>query len=178
LDLNNTGADITNLPLIVQVSDVNFVRPGPGPAVLSSSVSGTVGAGVDTTVGATVSTFQSTVDYSNTLLGGLVGPPPTPFGANGGDTTGIQAFVVPLLGGGTQDFGNTVSKGTTVVATPFSLSNQFTFTSLSLANGASVQLTGTTQLTAVPAPPTVVLALGGLPALCLGQWLQRRRQQA
>jgi len=169
---NNSGAAIAPVALVVQVSDNGFTRPATGPATLSSSVSGTVGAGVSTGAALNVSTFQSFVDYGNNVFGGLATNPPVVPGAT--DTTGLQAFIVPTTTT-TANFGDTRTKLTTVASTPFSLSNEFRFTGLSLAAGASIHLTGTTNLSAVPAPAGVVLALTGAPLLGLGHWLRRRK---
>jgi len=74
---------------------------------------------------------------------------------------------------------NTVSGGlrediVAIGTTPYTLSNVTTF---NLAGAGTLQFTGITTATAVPAPAGVVLALTGLPVLGLG-WLRRRRKRA
>lgn len=166
IDTNNSGSSAQSLALVVRISDQSFTLP-VGPSTLSSSFSGTTGPNV-TAPGAT---FQSTVDYSNTLFGGLPGivtPGPT-------DSPGPQTVIIPNIPSGTQGFNATATVHTN--ATPnFSLSNEFTLANLTIGAASSLQLTGTTNLSAVPAPATMVLALGSLPLLGFGGWLRRRKQ--
>ncbi len=162
LAINNGGSGTDTFHLIVAVSDTNFKSPA-GQAGLTSSLSGSVAAGAVTGTG----TFQSIVDYNNHLFGGFPG---IPGGASSGNSfsTGPQSFTI------TSSFNNTVT-GTTIATIPFAMSNEFDIGNLSIGSGAQLGLTGTTTL-AVPAPPTAVLALGGLPLLGLGGWLRRRKQ--
>jgi len=177
LNFTNTGATVTGIGLVVRISDTDFVAPS-GPAILSSSFSGTVGPGTTgVTTGGFVSTFQSALDNDNVLFGGLPVTATAPTGATGAntDTTGLQAVVIPLIFSGTQDFGGSTFKGTTADA-PYSLSNEFRITSLTLGGGSDFELTGITNLSAVPAPAALILAFVGIPALGVGGWLRRRGQ--
>jgi hypothetical protein len=171
----NGGASIDVIPLVVRISDRDFDQPVSSNSVLSSSFSGTVGPNTTVTdpigPGPLVSTFQSVIDNSNTLFGGLPGvltPGPT-------DTTGLQVVTIPLVSG-TDDFSGTASKVVSNVA-PFSLSNEFRLLNLTIASGTQIQFTGTTTLS-VPAPAGLLLALSGLPVLGLRMWRRRKAQAA
>jgi hypothetical protein len=60
----------------------------------------------------------------------------------------------------------------TVPSTPYTLSSISTF---ALGAAGTVQTTGITQLSAVPAPAGLVIALTGMPVLGVGTWLRRRK---
>jgi len=162
----NTGAVAQAIDLVVRISDHGFVNPS-GNAVLSSSWSGTTGA--HNTVGKD-GTFQSAVDYSNTLFGGLPG-----VGTLGPTfLTPSQPVVVPTIAAGSAFLpGSTVTAAASGTP-PYALSNEFSLTHLSLGGGSSLELTGITTLSAVvPAPSGLVLALTGLPLL---GWCYVRRR--
>jgi len=185
--INISGNNADTIALVVRVSDVDFVLP-VGVSTLSSSFSGSIGGGNVASPLASLGTFQSVADFnSGVLFGGLPGVPGSaPPGSD--DTTGLQLVaVVPVVGLTTSFKGDTSKQ--TVSTAPFSLSNEFRFvapainplglTSLVIpAGGAQFQFTGTTTLTAVPAPAGVVLALTALPVLGLGRWVRRRRKLA
>jgi len=176
--IDQVGPQGLPIDLVVRISDTAFFLPPTGAnATLSSSVKGTLGGDLSTSAAVNAVTFQSAADYSNQLFGGLPVTVSPPTGATSGPvTTILQPFAIFHVGGTTLGVGpNTVDSPTVVAATPFSLSNEFRILGLTIGNGASLELTGTTTLTAVPAPPTMVLALGGLPVLGLGRWLRRRR---
>jgi len=167
LSFNNAGAAAQGVNLVVRVSDNGFTVP-PGGGTLSSSWSGTAGPNNSGS-----GMFQSAADFSNTLFGGLpgvatVGP---------AFATSTQSVVIPTIASGTETLpGSTVTKGAAGTP-PYALSNQFTLPSLVIGGGSAVQLTGVTDLSAVPAPAGLVLALTGLPfvGLCYvrRRWLKK-----
>jgi len=174
VSINNTNPAAVGVitGLVVSVTDNAFVQPpGGATANFSSSFSGTLGNNTDLGITATAGTFQSVADYTNNLFGGLPNGP-----VSGSFSSSSDIVLVPAVGTGTTSFSGGHDTTVTVGATPFSLSNEFRLTSLSVGAGSSLELTGITTLSAVPAPPTVVLALGGLPVLGIGQWLRRRQQ--
>lgn len=82
-------------------------------------------------------------------------------------TAGGNVQLTTVGGGLREDIAN-------IGTNPYTLSNVTTFV---LNSNGTVQFTGITTATAVPAPAGVVLALTGLPVLGLG-WLRRRRKRA
>jgi len=161
ININGGGlADV--LALVVAVSDTGFSKP-TGLSTLTSSLSGTNAAAPVSGVG----TFNSVVDYNNNLFGGVLVD-----GTVSGNTfsTGLQPFTI------TSSFQNTVAANT-VAAPPFSMSNEFVIGALTIGSGAQFQLTGTSTLSNVPAPPALLLALTGLPVLGIGAWFRRRKGQ-
>jgi hypothetical protein len=90
-------------------------------------------------------------------------------------TAGVQTVTIPNIPTGTQNFGDSKTV-TGTASSPFSLSNEFNLGTLTIGAASSLQLTGITNLSPAPAPPTAVLALGGLPLLGFGSWLRRRKQ--
>jgi len=179
--INATGGTAAQLvALVVRVSDIDFALPA-GVSLLSSSFSMSLDGGSAPNPTASIGSFQSVADFNNgVLFGGLPGVPQSaPVGSFA--TTGLQVVTVtPIQNVTGSSSGNATVA--TVSAAPFSLSNEFRFvnagglTLLAIpGGGAAFQFTGTTQLTAVPAPAGVVLALAGLPVLGFG-WLRRRNK--
>jgi len=176
-----TTAAVALPDIIIALSDQNFNQV-TGSAILSSSISGTSGI----LTGSAASTFQSTMANSNKEFAGLTSTNlatavvaaglPTPGAATA--TVNNPPLVINTVLSGTQTIsGNTATTATS--ATPlYSLSNQLDLSGITLGSGAQLNLTGTTTLSAVPAPGGVVLALTGLPFLGLGNWLRRRRTRA
>jgi len=177
VNINISGVAPDAIPLVVRISDIDFALP-VGPSLLSSSFSTSIGAsGGILPIATSAGTFQSVADFnSGVLFGGLPGVPGSaPPGSEA--TTGLQPFLVaPLVNLTTSASGD--ASVTTFATAPFSLSNEFRFALLTIAGGGqSLQFTGTTSLTALPAPAGVVLALTALPVLGFGHWLRRRRTQ-
>jgi hypothetical protein len=119
-------------------------------------LSGTVDAGI----AAADADFESAISATNLHFAGFPGP------------TGSQDFDVTVLAG-TGAFSETAT-APVFTTPPFSLTNRFVIDDLSLPDGSSLQLTGTTTVTAVPAPPAVFLALTGLPVFGFGLWRRYR----
>jgi len=157
LSINNNTSGAVTLHIVVSVSDIGFLRP-TGPSTLSSSLSGTYGPGI-----AASGNFQSFANLSNTQF------------ANSGLTGGPQAFSAPLLVSGTANIigEGTINSFALISSSPFSLTNTFDF-NITLQAGAQFQVTGTTTLSNVPEPATLVGA--GIAFGCLGFTRFRRRR--
>jgi archaellum component FlaG (FlaF/FlaG flagellin family) len=146
---NNSGAAHT-LRLIV--TQTNFTLPtGPGLNV-ESGMGGTVNIGVLGPLGV----FQAYADKNNNAFGM-------------GDFTNGPQNDTQL--GSTFDTGS--ANGLFIRnATPFSVTS---VAKLTMSGGGNVNYSNHVNLTAVPAPAGVVMALTGLPVLSIGAWLRRRK---
>jgi hypothetical protein len=60
-----------------------------------------------------------------------------------------------------------------IPTSPYTIKSVIT---IALAGAGSVNTTGITEVTAVPAPAGVVLALAGMPCLAVASWLRRRKK--
>jgi len=157
LVINGGASGATFSSIVIQVTSTGFTVPTGNNLQFSSSLSGSYGAGVSS---ASNQTFQSFVNLANALFGT-------------GQTGGAQNFGLPSVSG-TTALANTLNSLVNVSATPFSMTNTFTLSNISIGSGAQLQLTGTTTLSSVPEPATIISALVGLPIL--GAWRLRRRQ--
>jgi hypothetical protein len=155
----NTTGNVLFSSIVIRVTDTGFLSP-TGAATLSSSFSGSYGAGVSA-VGN--QTFQSFANLSNTAF------------ATSGLTGGAQNFTLPAVTT-TTAFNGSQDTAVNISSTPFSLTNTFTFSQFTIGAGAQLQVTGTTNLQtpAVPEPMTIVATLSGLPVL--GGFMWRRRK--
>jgi hypothetical protein len=158
ISVNNPTNMAVSLNLVISVSSINFSAPS-GQIMLSSTLSGTYGPGVTGS-----GTFQSFIDLTNNFF------------AVAGLTGGPQPFSMTLLGGGTAQIigAGTLNSSEDISSTPYSLTNTFTFT-LNLAPGAQFQVTGTTSVTPVPEPATIVGA--GIALASIGAFRFRKRRQ-
>jgi hypothetical protein len=161
----NSGASTQTVSVTVNASDIGFTQP-VGNGTLSSSLSGTYQVGASVANG----TFQSWANLSNTQF------------ATSGITGGQQAWTAPSIASGTSPITipgtNPLTSVANGVTSPFALTNLFTFT-ITLAGGASLQLTGTTNVlatppTVIPEPATITGGLLGL--VSLGLFRLRRRK--
>jgi hypothetical protein len=131
--------------LTITVSDNNYTAPGAGgvPMTLESDIGGTFSKGA--AIGNTV-TFQSFADPANGQPTALNPTPLLSFSKATSSTT--------------ESFSGSNQGGFTRAAGPYSLTN---VTTITLAAGGQVNISGTTTASAVPEPASLgVLALGGL----------------
>jgi len=145
---NNTGVAHT---LHLWVSSDGYTLPLGGLLGVESSMGGTLNTGTLTP------TFQAYADKANAIFG-------TSDFTNGLQTTSFN--------GSSFDTGSKFGV--------FSRTGNYSLTSvtnLALGGGAQANYSSHVNVTAVPAPAGVVLALTALPCLGLGFW-RRRRQQA
>jgi hypothetical protein len=144
----------------IQVTSTGFTVPTGNNLAFSSSLSGSYGANIFTTPSNQSHLFQSFLDLTNALFGMQ-------------HTGGPQNFTTPAVSG-TTALASTMTSLQNVNTTPFSMTNIFELDNITIGSGAQIQLTGTTTLSAVPEPATIISALVGLPIL--GAWRLRRRQ--
>jgi hypothetical protein len=163
ISANNVGGTTTTLALTINASDLGFTTP-TGNGTLSSTLSGNYGPGVTVTSG----TFQSWANLSNTQF------------ATSGISGGPQLWSAPPIATGTVNItgAGTLNIAANGVTSPFALTNLFSF-SVTLAPGAQLSLSGTTNLFAqappvIPEPATITGGLVGL--VSLGLYRLRRRK--
>lgn len=163
----------------VVVTNTGYTLPTTTPLLLTS---GTSGGTLATTSGTSVTlnaAYQGVLDSTN---------PNVPFGNGGGTplTPGaspLAAQSTPTISGsGTTStstgvpFTPPASNNVVASAVPFTMTDILTLsTPTGSANGESFTISASTVATPVPAPAGLVLALTGLPGLCIGAWFRRRR---
>jgi len=146
--------------LILYASQNNYTLPAGSPLRVESGMSGTVNSGTISGTGV----FQAYADKNNNLL--ATGTPTG--GAAITDFTNGPQTAIPT--GSTFDTGSAV--GTFARTGMYSVTSRATFV---VSAGGSGNFSSHVNLTAVPAPAGVVLALAGLPCLGIGAWVRRRK---
>lgn len=145
---NNAASTKT---LLIFVTQDNYTLPAGTSLVVESGMAGTVNTGTLTLT----NLFQAYADKNNALLG------TTDF--TNGPQTATQT-------GSTFDTGSATGLFTRVGN--FSLTSLATIT---LTAGGRINFANHINVTPVPEPSGLVMALAGLPVLGLGTWLRRRR---
>jgi len=154
LSVQNTNASTKTLT--VTVTQTNYSLPAGTPLFVESGLSGSISSG---TLGMT-GIFQAYADKNNAVQG------------TGGFTNGVQNGI---QSGSTYDTGSKIGLFNRTAGSPYSLT---TVSTLMMSAGGKVNLSSTVNVTPVPAPAGVVLALSSLPFLGIGTWLRRRRAMA
>jgi hypothetical protein len=167
-DLMSSTTSIKNLAskshtLTIYVSQDDYSLPGSAGStlVMTSHIGGTVMTGG---VGQTL-TFQSYSNNSNGL-----------FDTTGATTTGPQSPVVSV----THSSYDSEPDPSTLFARTSGLYSVTTSNAITLVVGGTLNFATTTtlELSAIPAPAGLVLALTAVPALAVGGWLRRRTRKA
>jgi hypothetical protein len=140
-----------------------------GPGVISQSESGTY---TFTSPGGT-QTFNSWYNASNPTVPTTSGPNP-----------GLQTIAIPTAGSSTLSGSQNVPGSTTFspYVTPYGLTNQITLhlTGTGNTNNSIVGFQGSTTITSVPEPASLVMMLTGMPVplMVLGMLRRRKAQRA
>jgi hypothetical protein len=154
----------------IQAFNNGLTSPTPvGPGVISQSESGTY---TFTGAGGT-QTFQSWYNSDT---------PTSP--TTSGPTPGLQTIAIPTAGASTLSGSQNVPGSTTFspYATPYALTNQIILhiTGTGNSNNSIVGFQGSTTITSVPEPASLVMMLTGMPVplMVLGMLRRRKAQRA
>jgi hypothetical protein len=149
---NNNASSKT---LTIYASQTNFTLPTGTPLGVESGLSGTVNSGTFSGSG----DFQAYADKNNNLLG------------MSDFTNGSQSGA---FNGSTFDTGSATGLFNRTAGSPYSLTSVATFT---VSGGGQGNFSDHINVTPIPAPAGVVLALTAMPILSIGAWLRRRKVQ-
>jgi len=164
--LTYSGADLSK-KLLIEILGDSYTNPTAG-AISTITSSGS-------TTGTASGLRYTSVIYTSGVINGnvsLSGTPGTTLGGQMGMTTNTGL----LTGAGSTNFAPNPTAGA-----PFAISNPFTFYQTFLISGVTRRGSGTTSgssevdgVLAAPAPPALVMALCGMPAVFGYTWLRRR----